>query len=124
LGARQLFKEIDFIGMKRAIKRRSDLQQQQDQAKYYQAMQLGSSHGYNDRSQSLIPLEVDENIVSIIMGRKVSTDQYDSDTGPGSNWHRQYSEKDIETFETQRDLFWWYCKQDAYQGILGGGRLL
>jgi hypothetical protein len=27
-------------------------------------------------------------------------------------------------YESQRDLFWWYCKQDAFQSILSGNRLL
>lgn len=33
------------------------------------------------------------------------------------------SEKDIEDYETLRDLFWWYCKMDAYQSMLGGSKL-
>lgn len=34
------------------------------------------------------------------------------------------SEKEIQTYETFRDLFWWYCKMDVYQSILGATRLL
>lgn len=34
------------------------------------------------------------------------------------------SRRDVEEYETQVDLFWWYAKQDTYQSILSGNRLL
>lgn len=35
-----------------------------------------------------------------------------------------YTERELDVHETHRDLYWWYRKQDAYQSLLGGGRLL
>lgn len=34
------------------------------------------------------------------------------------------TERDIETYEQLRDLYWWYCKMDVYQSFLGGTRPL
>jgi hypothetical protein len=70
--------------------------------------------------------EVDENIVSILTGKTLRYDQYrhvlyDSDPGDDS---LKYSKKDSELYEIQRDLFWWYCKQDVYHSTVAGGALL
>lgn len=32
--------------------------------------------------------------------------------------------QDIEKFENLSDLYWWFCKMDVYQSILGGTKLL
>ncbi len=120
LGARQLVKEIDFEGMARHAKRLKEKRLKEDHARFYQALQLGMSRPQDDPALAQVPLDVDENIVEIITGRNIPYDQYSSD----ASWNREYTEKDLDTFETQRDLFWWYCKQDAYQSILGGGELL
>ncbi|KAK4145874.1 fungal transcriptional regulatory-like protein [Dichotomopilus funicola] len=34
------------------------------------------------------------------------------------------TERDVETYEQLRDLYWWYCKMDVYQSFLGGTRPL
>ncbi|KAI7558612.1 hypothetical protein KC346_g23000, partial [Hortaea werneckii] len=31
---------------------------------------------------------------------------------------------DLAKFEILKDLYWWYCKQDAYQSIISGNSLL
>lgn len=33
-------------------------------------------------------------------------------------------DSEIKEYETLRDLFWWYCKMDLYQSILGATKLL
>lgn len=69
--------------------------------------------------------EVDEDFISGITGQKLDEGQQ------GSVINEQETEKshihtdrDIEIYENQRDLFWWYCKQDVYQSILSGDKLL
>ncbi|KAH6663471.1 hypothetical protein B0J14DRAFT_661984 [Halenospora varia] len=128
LGARQLVREIDFSGMTRYIKSKKIQKRQEERMRYYhQAQQQGMGHNfYDDRVQFQAYVDdVDENIVGMIMGKEVAYDTYGSVIDDGANGQdtRAYSEKDLEIYETQRDLFWWYCKQDAYQSILGGGRL-
>jgi hypothetical protein len=70
--------------------------------------------------------DVDENIVGMLMGKKVQYDQYGQilDDSIPENGSKAYTLKELETYETQRDLFWWYCKFDVYQSLLGGGPLL
>ncbi|KAH8648788.1 hypothetical protein BGZ60DRAFT_474269 [Tricladium varicosporioides] len=128
LGARQLVREIDFSGMTRYIKLKKAQERREEHMRYcHQAQQQGMGHNfYDDRVQFQAYVDdVDENIVGMIMGKRVAYDAYGSvidDTANGQD-NKTYSEKDLEIYETQRDLFWWYCKQDAYQSILGGGRL-
>lgn len=126
LGAKQLVKEIDFAGMTRHIKRKKAQKRQEVLERQHFAYDNGLEYDFDDQSHLRPHDEVDENIVGIIMGRKVSYDEYgqvvDDDRIPG--WGKEYTERDLEIYETQRDLFWWYCKQDTYQSILGGGKLL
>lgn len=127
LGARQLVREIDFVGMTRYIKAQKTQKRLEEQLRYYQAQQQGASHNFYDdrlRYQAYVD-EVDEGIVGMLMGKKLY-DQYGQiiDDDSQEETPKTYSQKDLEVYETQRDLFWWYCKQDAYQAILGGGRLL
>jgi hypothetical protein len=128
LGAKQLVREIDFAGMTRYIRNKKAQQRQEERLRYQQAQVPGSMHGLGDRARFQRNVdELDENIVLMLMGEKLLYDQYGQlvdDSAPGDTWSKEYSERDLETYETQRDLFWWYCKQDVYQSILGGGRLL
>ena len=61
------------------------------------------------------------------MGKRLRYDEYGrilEDNLSGDGETKTYSQQELDIYETQRDLFWWYCKQDTYQSILGGGRLL
>jgi len=128
LGARQLVKEIDFAGMTRYIKSQKVQKRREERMRYYQAQQQGAGHNFYDdrlRYQAYVD-DVDENIIGMLMGKKLRYDQFGHvvDDSLQDDGGKTYSPRDLELYETQRDLFWWYCKQDAYQGILGGGKLL
>ncbi|TVY13049.1 hypothetical protein LARI1_G009242 [Lachnellula arida] len=127
LGARQLVREIDFSGMTRYIKSQKAQKRWEERTRYYQTQQQGVGHNFYDdrlRHQAYVD-DVDETIVSMLMGKKLRYDQFGQviDDTLQDDSGKTYSERDLELYETQRDLFWWYCKQDAYQAILGGGRL-
>lgn len=127
LGAKQLVKEIDFAGMTRYIKRKNRQKRQEFLERQRYAYEQGFEYDFDDQSHLQAPDEVDEDIVGTLMGRKVSYDEYGQIIDDGRNagtWGKQYTDRDLEIYETQRDLFWWYCKQDTYQSILGGGKLL
>ncbi len=128
LGAKQLVKEIDFVGLTKYIKKRRAQRHQQELERYHYAHQQGFGFEFDEVNHFQPDVdELDENIVGILMGRKVRYDQYGQiieDNKSEGTWDKEYTERDLEIYETQRDLFWWYCKQDAYQSILGGGRLL
>lgn len=126
LGAKQLVKEIDFDGMTRYIKRKKAQKRQEVLERQHYAFDNGLEYDFDDQSQLRTHDEIDENIVGILMGRKVSYDEYGriiDDGRDAASWGKEYTARDLDIYETQRDLFWWYCKQDTYQSILGGGKL-
>ncbi|KAK2630455.1 hypothetical protein QTJ16_001275 [Diplocarpon rosae] len=125
-GAKQLIKEIDFAGLTKHIKRQKAHERQNHLRKLRYAQEHGLKFSFDDSSHLRPTDEVDEIIVGNLMGRKASYDEYGQvidDRQSKSTWGKKYTKRDIEIYETQRDLFWWYCKQDSYQGILGGGKL-
>jgi hypothetical protein len=128
LGAKQLILEIDFAGMTKYIKRKKMQQRREEQERVHQSFLDGRNPSIDDYSRSSLQTdEVDENLVGMLMGKRVSYDQYGrimNDLVSEAEWTRDYTERELEIYETQRDLFWWYCKQDVYQSILGGGKLL
>lgn len=130
-GARQLLMELDFIGMTKRVKAHKAEAEARD--RYYagfvsqlQPSYLGFGNGYDETSTSNED-RLDENLISIFVGQKVRSDQHgriiDGSTTAESSY-RPLTPKDIENYEIQRDLFWWYAKQDMYQSMVSGNRLL
>lgn len=128
LGARQLVREIDFAGITRHRKASKIQERQEARMRYYEAQQDETRQTfYDDRARfQAYTDDVDENIVALLMGKMVLYDEYGQvmDENTFDSNFKTYTKKDVELYETQRDLFWWYCKQDAFQSVLGGGRLL
>ena len=69
---------------------------------------------------------VDLDLLSLITGRHVTPDEMGMipEHLSSSPKRHSFTEKDMETYEQLTDLFWWYCKMDVYQSVLGGTRLL
>ena len=68
---------------------------------------------------------VDTELISQLTGQKVDYGGgwgrvLDESSRPS---HAHLTERDVETYEHIRDLYWWFCKMDAYQSFLGGTRL-
>jgi Fungal specific transcription factor domain len=129
LGAKQLLKEIDFAGMTRYLKTVRSQRRAWRGNLYHHDMALGiTSEPYAEGLQVAgSEDEVNENLVSVIMGRKFHYDRHGQildDINVTGDHKKVYTERDLEIYETQRDLFWWYCKQDMYQSVLSGSRLL
>ena len=131
-GATQLLKEIDFAGITKFLKNRK-LQQRQARYGnlYHHEMALGRFESHPDEQAGFSGNpnydDVNEDLVSMIMGKKLRYDAYGQvleDFDAPSNQHKVYTQRELETYETQRDLFWWYCKNDAFQSIISGNRLL
>ncbi|KAI9821295.1 MAG: hypothetical protein M1827_004031 [Pycnora praestabilis] len=131
-GATQLVKEINFAGMTRQAKA-AKAQQSTQVPKYPYQNVMGSypqaypSHFYRsepgkDKDQP------DENLISTLMGRKIKYNQHGQVINDVPNtqepYDKRYTAKDMENFEIQSDLFWWYCKQDMIQSMISGNRLL
>ncbi|KAJ3564531.1 hypothetical protein NPX13_g7809 [Xylaria arbuscula] len=125
LGARWIIKEIPLSEMTRAImaikmrKRQTEMEQ----------IQLGLLGDYPSTEDSGFLYKdwdlIDVPLLSTIMGRDVSYDDLGMLPEELSSHPRPkyiYTNKDMERYEQLSDLFWWYCKMDVYQSILGGTR--
>jgi hypothetical protein len=71
---------------------------------------------------------IDENLLSSLMGREVKVEQFghvlgDEDDDRPSN-DSPSSRLDMANYELYQDLYWWYARQDVYQAILSGNKLL
>jgi Fungal specific transcription factor domain len=125
-GARVLVMEIDFAGKTRKIRA------MRAQAKRRLAQLNLKDHSDNSRSsgipESLLSdrhWEVDEQLISNFTGFDVRYDrQYQTNIGQATHQSLDFTEKDIELYKMQADLCWWYCKQDIFQSMLSGDRLL
>ncbi|PKS08903.1 hypothetical protein jhhlp_003516 [Lomentospora prolificans] len=123
-GARILFRDVPFRHMTRVVlpakrRRRQRFEQDNIQDPFnpwldYSAVDTGAP-GLD---------EVDVEFLSTITGRKLEAEDYgygvDLDSLPRTSLP---TDRDIEYYEHLRDLFWWNCKMDIYQSILGATRL-
>lgn len=131
LGARQLLKEIDYVGMTRYERQMKRQQREIDQANRHNSITMMDAYGQFNVSQPEEYIsDIDENLIGTLIGRVVrydapeAVDEFSQYGPPKGNTQKRYSPKEMETYECQRDLWWWFCKQDVYQSILGGNRLL
>lgn len=131
-GARELITEIDFAGMAKRIETQRCRQEEAEQ-RYQQHNSLNNGYGQlytrrlSDDFPSKYDRQLDENLISTIMGWQTNYNQYGQitdDEEPAIKSEAPLTPKEIEVFEVQCDLFWWYAKQDMYQSILSGNRLL
>ncbi|KFY35848.1 hypothetical protein V494_05543 [Pseudogymnoascus sp. VKM F-4513 (FW-928)] len=132
LGAHQLVKQIDFSGITRYIKTKKAYAAKFPAQNPYYGDDMSSDtpvvygdHSMEDSSLSMND-EVDENLVGIIMGKQIKYAEYgeiiEDPDGPYMG-NKRYTQRELELFDTQQDMFWWYTKQDVFQSILSQNRL-
>ncbi|KAL6717203.1 hypothetical protein ACLMJK_005118 [Lecanora helva] len=133
-GARELVMDIDFAGTAKKIESHRCQQEAIEANSVYQ-MYNAKSNGYHQlyvrRPSEDFPAREDrqlnENLISTLMGWSLKYNQYgqiiDGDNDPPP-LDTPLTAQDIDRFEIQSDLFWWYAKQDVYQSIVSGNRLL
>ncbi|KAI5275169.1 hypothetical protein E4T47_01953 [Aureobasidium subglaciale] len=122
-GARQLVVEMDFAGMTKTFKQMKAVKARQDQQ-----MPRFSATGMPQVSPDQSPqdllldqmYEADENIVGGICGTGVSYDRY-GHIGEAMPTPQPFN---LETYDTLKDLYWWYCKQDAYHSLISTDPLM
>lgn len=131
-GARQLIMDIDFAGMTKRVKAHKAQIAANHRNCFYDGFAYGYQQTYmptNDLNDPSLNNEngLDENLISTIMGWDTRYSDYGQvieNEEPARAYNKPLTEKEIETFEMQCDLFWWYAKQDMYQSIVSGNRLL
>ncbi|KAK4938459.1 hypothetical protein LTR10_021088 [Elasticomyces elasticus] len=71
-----------------------------------------------------IDWDVDSAFISRLTGTHVDYDHQVQPQFPLPTLVADLTDKDIEDFKAKMDLRWWYCKQDIFQSLVGGDRLL
>lgn len=125
-GARQLLMEIDFKGLTKQIKEDKARKRRQTQPETWDSGgTMIDFHNFQQNTEKPKEEEVDEAIVSQLMGWKVKYDEYGGIVDDYPEIPRpSVTEKDIELYKIHCDLFWWYAKQDVYQSVVSGNPLL
>jgi hypothetical protein len=127
-GAKQLIMDIDFagIGKRMAAHKAAD-----GKNAAYDEFNTVYEYPYRGREFATDPprncrSEINEDLVSTIMGWQVRYNEYGFVEDGDRSWTGQkpLTSKEMEEFDIQRDLFWWYCKQDLYRTMVSGNRLL
>lgn len=104
-GARSLITESNYKGLTNEVRRRVTVGSKLSSKKAGDAAALASfcDHDYN--------------LIESLMGfRELDT--------PDSSQPYEFAHMDLSLYPIQQDLFWWYCKQDAYHSIVSGNDLL
>ena len=131
-GARQLIMDIDYVGMTKRVKAHNARAVADRRNTLYDGFAYGYQQPYLPTNNFNDPSvdddnSIDENLISAIMGWDTRYNDYGQITEheePARTYDKPLTDKEIETFEMQCDLFWWYAKQDMYQSIVSGNRLL
>lgn len=127
-GARQLILDIDFAGMGKRIAAHKATGGQN--ARYHEFNHAYEhpypEHEFGPDAPMQKDSEINEDLVSAIMGWQIRYDQqgFILDGRPSEMSCKPVTPKEMEEFDTQCDLFWWFCKQDMYQSMVSGNRLL
>jgi hypothetical protein len=119
-GAKQLFVETDFAEMTRQYRQLKRDRMARDQAQL-RRNSISAVFNREEDAQNVFN-DVDEAMISTFVGREI---RYESHRGYVETAQTKIPEElDLSNFETLKDLFWWYCKQDAFQSIVSGNPLL
>ncbi|KAL1883806.1 hypothetical protein VTK73DRAFT_8342 [Phialemonium thermophilum] len=123
-GARAIIKDIPLLEMTRAVVRLKRASRQQ--RREFLDSQLGNPFlSQADDIDGTDFSEVDASLVTQLTGRPVAYEEDGHSFAPGQGqFSSRYTERDLENYEHLSDLYWWYCKMDVYQSILGGTKLL
>jgi hypothetical protein len=119
-GAKQLFVETDFAEMTRQYRQLRRERMARDQAQL-RRNSISVVFNHEEDAQNAFN-DVDEAMISTFVGREI---RYEGQRGYVETAQNKIPEElDLSNFETLKDLFWWYCKQDAFQSIVSGNPLL
>ena len=129
-GARELVMEISFDKMSKRIEAFRQKKEQEENLRRSRSNHGNGYHPSHRTSHDIMTLNdrrLDRNLISNIMGwdvRNNETGEIIVDEGGVPEPERPLSQKEIDEYEVQLDLFWWYAKQDVYQSIISGNGLL
>ncbi|KAF2727789.1 hypothetical protein EJ04DRAFT_593963, partial [Polyplosphaeria fusca] len=128
VGAAQLLAELDFRSLTQEARRLRAIQTaQEEQFPYQNPGMLIDQRQYEQQLKESV-LMPDEALVSTIVGKKVSYDDFgrvlDEDSQRHERRQSQSGKLDLRTYETLQDLHWWYARHDTFQSIISGNPLI
>jgi hypothetical protein len=128
VGAQRLITELDFRSLTREARRlRAAQTAMERQFPYQNPEMLIDQRQFNQRLKDSV-LMPDQNLVSMIVGKKVNYDDFGmvfEDNGARHDARPNIPAKlDLQSYETLQDIYWSYARHDAYQSIISGNRLV
>lgn len=124
-GAMKLVTEHDLAGLTyRARRSRSRAKQTlancSAQGLSIEVSQLGIAPSLLDE----VAWNLDQKVVSDLTGLTIDYDNIRSYTTNETESSQPMTESEVATYRTKMDLWWWFCKQDMFQSLVSGERLL
>lgn len=128
VGGAHLLAELDFRSLTQEARRLKAAQtEQESKFPHHNPHMLIDQKQFNQnlKERAMMP---DESLVSTIVGKKISYDDFgrvfeDGDIKQGRRSNLP-GKLDLRTYETLQDLYWWYSRQDAFQSIVSGNPLM
>lgn len=123
-GSAQLVREIDYAGLARDLRaHRRRMRGHMIQANWWLANSPHAVSGDDPFAEK--EASIDQDFIGTIFGRAINYDEYRQvENGSSQPYQKHFTQRDIENFRIQCDLYWWYCKQDTIQSIISGNQLL
>ncbi|KAJ8105358.1 hypothetical protein OPT61_g10228 [Boeremia exigua] len=119
VGAAQLLTELDFRSLTREARRLRAAQMAEERQFPKQNPEIIIDQQQFDENLREKDLKPEENIVSAIVGKQVSYDDFGmiiEDSGIRQDARsRPLDGFDLRSYETLQDLYWWYCRHDMWQ---------
>ena len=128
VGAAQLLAELDFRSLTREARRLRAAQMAEERQFPSQNPEIVIDQQQFSENLRERDLQPDENLVSAIVGKQVSYDDFGmviEDSGARQDAKIRLSgDFNIKSFETLEDLYWWYCRHDMWQSCVSGNPLM
>ena len=128
VGAAQLLAELDFRSLTREARRLKAAHIAEERQFPRQNPEMLIDQKQFNESLRENDLKPDESIVSTIIGKQVSYDDFGmiiEDNGARQDARtRMPGNFDMRSFETLQDLYWWYCRHDMWQSCVSGNPLM
>ena len=129
-GARELVMGIPYAKLSRRVEAFRRQKAEEEESRRARGMEPNGFDQASRRFNEVTTLNdrrLDHDLLSTLMGWDTRHDvigEVFEDNAPLTEPEHTPSQKDVDEYEIQLDLFWWYAKQDMYQSIISGNRLL
>lgn len=128
VGAQRLITELDFRSLTREARRLKAAQTAQARQYPYENPEMLIDQRQFDLKLKDSAMMPDENLVSTIVGKNVSYDEFgivfEENGGRQETPSNLPGRLDLRSFETLQDLYWAYARHDVYQSIISGNPLM